>query len=417
MASDPQVGLGERTPKRFRHGTHRLVAPAETVTRVRRLMPVLGITRVANVTGLDRIGIPVVMVCRPNSRSLAVCQGKGLDLAAAEASGLMEAVEHYHAERITLPVKLASYNDLRFRHQIADLAELPRVAVSSFHPDLRLLWIESRDLATGAPVWVPYELVHLNLTLPLPPASGCFPLSSNGLGSGNHRLEATCHGICEVVERDAVTLWIAGGEERRRRTRIDPDSVDDPACRELLARYERADVLVAAWEITSDVGVPAYRCAIFDRAPEPLGPVYGAAGMGCHPTRQVALYRALTEAAQSRLTIISGARDDIGRHDYTKQMDPDAAAAARVELERQAPQRRFHDAPSWESETFEEDLAWLLERLSAAGFPRVLAVDLTQEGLELPVVRVVIPGLEALAWQPGYIPGPRLRALADGEES
>lgn len=72
---------------------NRSVPPAETVARVRRFMPAFGITRIANVTGLDTIGIPVVMVCRPNSRSISVSQGKGPDLDAARASGLMESVE------------------------------------------------------------------------------------------------------------------------------------------------------------------------------------------------------------------------------------------------------------------------------------------------------------------------------------
>src|SRR5207244_5110666 len=100
----------------FHSGTHRTIVPEETLRKVRPLMPVMGITRIANVTGLDCIGIPVVMVCRPNSRALAVAQGKGLDLDAAKASGLMESVEAYHAERITLPLKLASQEELRYTH-------------------------------------------------------------------------------------------------------------------------------------------------------------------------------------------------------------------------------------------------------------------------------------------------------------
>ncbi|KYF86628.1 hypothetical protein BE20_00300 [Sorangium cellulosum] len=109
---DPST-LGSPAPKGYLAGTHRQVPPEETLRRVRRLMPVMGITRIANVTGLDNIGIPVVMVCRPNSRSLSVSQGKGLDLPTAQASGLMESVEAYHAERIDLPLKLASYEELR----------------------------------------------------------------------------------------------------------------------------------------------------------------------------------------------------------------------------------------------------------------------------------------------------------------
>ena len=72
----------------------------------------MGITRIAVLTGLDSIGIPVVAAVRPNSRSIAVHQGKGATLAAAKASAVMEAVETYHAENITLPLRLASFDEL-----------------------------------------------------------------------------------------------------------------------------------------------------------------------------------------------------------------------------------------------------------------------------------------------------------------
>ncbi len=60
-------------------------------------------------------------------------------------------------------------------------------------------------------VWLPYELVHANYTLPLPTGSGCFPASTNGLASGNHMLEAICHGLAEVIERDStLEIFIEG---------------------------------------------------------------------------------------------------------------------------------------------------------------------------------------------------------------
>jgi ribosomal protein S12 methylthiotransferase accessory factor YcaO len=46
----------------------------------------MGITRLGNITGLDRIGIPVAIAVRPNSRSVSVSQGKGLELPQALAS-------------------------------------------------------------------------------------------------------------------------------------------------------------------------------------------------------------------------------------------------------------------------------------------------------------------------------------------
>ena len=89
--------------KRYTTGTHRVFAPEETLERMRPHWRKLGVTRFADVTGLDRIGIPVIMAIRPNSRSVAVSQGKGVHLAAAKASALMETVETWHAERISAP--------------------------------------------------------------------------------------------------------------------------------------------------------------------------------------------------------------------------------------------------------------------------------------------------------------------------
>ena len=406
-----------RAPKHFRAGTHRLVPPEETLARVRPLMPLMGITRIANVTGLDTLGLPVVMVYRPNTRSLAVSPGKGLDLVSAKVSGLMESVEGYHAEHIHLPLTLASHAELRFSHPLVDLAGLPRLSTSLFHERLRLLWVEGREWMEGRPVWVPFELVHTCFTLPLPTGSGAFLMSSNGLASGNHVLEAASHGLCELVERDATTLWHLGDEETRRRTRLDLGTVDDPACRETLERYARAGVEVAVWETTTDVGLPAFLCRIAEREPEPLRPLPVTQGMGCHPSRRVALLRALTEAAQSRLTIISGARDDTGARRYERVRDLDHTARTLAHLRAEPPVRRFQDIPTFEGDSFDEDLAWALQRLRAVGLNQVVVVELTKRELGLPVVRVIIPGLEPMHDIPGYTPGARARRLGEARRA
>jgi ribosomal protein S12 methylthiotransferase accessory factor len=401
-------------PKGYRRGTHRLCAPEETVERVRRFMPMMGITRVANVTGLDVLGIPVVMVCRPNSRSLAVSQGKGLDLASAKASGLMESVESYHAERVTLPIKLGSHTDLRLTHPLVDVDLLPRLTVSAYRRDAQILWIEGVDLVRDGPCWVPYEMVHTNFTLPLPTGSGSFFMSSNGLASGNHLLEAASHGICEVVERDATSLWHMLDEDARRQTRIHLDSVDDPGCREVLERCERAGVAVAVWDTTSDIGIPAFLCTLVERDPSPLRPLYPTSGMGCHPAREVALLRALTEAAQARLTLIAGSRDDVARRRYTESQDLDSVSAVQARVRTDQPMRAFSDVPTSHGETFDDDVQWEIQGLRMAGIESVVVVDLSKPELDIPVVRVIIPGLEALHDAPGYVPGPRARRRLEG---
>ena len=396
-------------PKRFLSGTHRLVSPDATVARVSPLLPIMGITRVADVTGLDTLGVPVVMVTRPAARSLSVSPGKGLTMAAAQASGLMESIEHWHAEHIQLPLKLGTVNELRFRHRLVDVSGLPRLSVSAFHDDLRLFWITGLDLATGAPTWVPFEIVHTDYSLPLLVGTGSFVMSSSGLASGNHPLEAISYGICELVERDAATLWQMSSEHHRRKARIDLATVDDPGCREVLDRFERAGVKALVWEITSDIGIPAFSCSIVDGEPNPHRPIAPMGGHGCHPARGVALLRALTEAAQSRLTVITGARDDVRVH--RSRPDDDLRAARRFleEHEGEPALRHFHDAPDHPGATLDEDVAWELERLRAAGLHQIVAVDLTRPELGIPVVRMVIPGLEPPHDVTGYTPGPRAR--------
>jgi len=388
----------------------RALSAVEALARVRPLFGPVGITRVANVTGLDCVGIPVVAVCRPNSRSLSVSQGKGLTLEAARASGVMEAIELYHAERIALPLKLGSWNDFRFSHGLAAVERLPRTCASDFCAEKPILWIEGSDLLGSRPLWVPYEVVHQNYTLPFPTGTGCFVMSSNGLASGCTKAEALSHGLCEVIERDAKTLWRSRTVEEQEQVRVDLDTVRDDGCRRLLDCYERADVVVGCWEITSDIGVAAFLCVVQDREPSPLRRLGPIEGMGCHPIPEIALGRALTEAAQGRLTLIAGSRDDNTRDRYSESREQSLAQRAHERLK--APGRRgFQQAPSFDGETSEADVAFLLHKLQSAGFSQAIAVDLTKPELGVPVVRIVVPGLEPYHNIPGYVPGARARAI------
>ena len=354
----------------------------------------MGITRVADITGLDVIGLPVITVCRPDSRSVTVSLGKGLDPAAARASGVMESIEGFMAERITRPLVLGSVNDLRSSHPLVDVDLLPRTAASAYHPDAPLLWIEGRELLTGTPRWVPYEMVHTAYTLPRPTGTGCFIATSNGLASGNHLLEAISHAICETVERDAATLHSVRAPQDAASRLIDLRTVDDPGCLEALGRLDRADMSVAIWDITSDVGIPAFISRIAERRQPPAVSAYDAEGMGCHPDRNVALLRALTEAAQSRLGNISGGRDDPSgwEHAYGAAAE-EAPPGPEQDLSGEAA-RDFTAVPVFDGGSFDADVAWELAALRSAGISEVVAVDLTHEDFGIPVVRVIVPGLE-----------------------
>ena len=410
FAGDP--AMAEQPLKVHTTGTHRIAAPEQTLARAAPFLPVMGITRVANVTGLDSVGIPVVMVTRPNSRSISVAQGKGVTLAAAKASGVMESIESYHAERIALPLKYASYDEMRWTHRVVDVARLPRLSTSAFTPHTPMLWIEGDDLLAGGRKWVPFETVHLNFTLPMPPGSGCFLSGSNGLASGNSLAEATAHAMTEMVERDAATLWRLASPEAQAETRIDPATVADPVCRSLLDRFDDAGVEAGLWDITSDIGLPAFLCRIATREDAPQHSIRPAMGMGCHAARDVALSRALTEAAQSRLTFIAGARDDMPRSEYERHLDPAGHARWKALITEGAGRRDFAAVPSLAGRTIEEDLAAQLDRLRAVGIEEAVAVDLTKPEFGIAVVRMVVPGLEGLDSSPDYLMGARARAVA-----
>ena len=105
--------------------THRAVPPAETLARIRPLLPQMGITRIANVTGLDVIGIPVAQAIRPNAKGLSISQGKGADLDCARVSAAMESVEGYHGEQTAGPLRMASYREMRRSSPVADPYRLP----------------------------------------------------------------------------------------------------------------------------------------------------------------------------------------------------------------------------------------------------------------------------------------------------
>jgi YcaO-like protein with predicted kinase domain len=420
------IDLRGRTPKGFRVGTHRVIPPAETLARLRPHLEEYSITRLANVTELDEIGIPVVLAIRPNARSLSVAQGKGVDLAAAKVSALMESIEQHHAEHDRLDVRWRSHAELQAAHEpVVDPDLLPRLEAggdaatgaraeagrTSFDRHRKILWTLAHGLANDFRCWVPHELVHLDFTLPLPPGSGHFLGGSNGLASGNHPLEAAVHGLTELVERDALALLYRRGAAEQQRRRIDPAGITDEVGRWLLGRFERAGVAVAIWDATSDLGIPTILCDVIDRETNVFRPLGSARGAGCHVDPSVALARALTEAAQSRLTRIAGSRDDLqGAHvEAHRSAAKIAADRARI-LAPVGEGTRLHPAIS-PFATFEDELGYLLHRIEGAGAGPALVVDLSPPARPFSVLRVIVPGLEGSSDNPGYRPGRRARAL------
>jgi YcaO-like protein with predicted kinase domain len=367
----------------------------------------MGITRLGNVTGLDRIGIPVVVAVRPNSRSVSASQGKGLDLVQAMTSALMEAAEGFHAEEVGQGQR-ATYRELAADRCVIDPVTLCTTG-RPFDVDAEISWLEGYDLLRQEPCWVPGEIVHTDYTQPL---DGYFLAGSNGLASGNHPVEAISSAICELIERDAVAVWGALGVRAKAQRALDIASIEDPDCRALLAKYDKAGIAVRLWNVTTDIGIAAVLCDIHDPSGDEPRRLRRFHGAGCHPDRAVALARALTEAAQTRLTYITGIRDDLLPSEYEEPPTADIVDALLDALRQENAPHSFREVRTFAADCLSQDLHWELERLQSVGFPRVVTVNLTRADFNIPVVRVVIPGLEGDIKHPHYVPGARARRAA-----
>ena len=397
--------------KFFTASTHRSRPPEETLAAYAPLMPRLGITRLANITGLDCIGIPVVIAVRPGSRGLATSQGKGVDLVSAKVSALMESIETWHAERVVTVTRVDTLDELRREGRVIEVAELPLHSGKRVQPGTPISWVLGYELMTDEPRWVPRDSVICDFST-VEVRRSTFLRTTNGLASGNQILEATAHGLCELIERDAVTLHNYSGRVRKAERLLDLGTVEDACCRSVLQRLEAAGVDVAVWDCTSDVGVPVLSALIVDSPAAQRWPARGPfRGYGCHPSRNIALLRALTEAVQSRLTYVSGSRDDLFRERFRalQRIGENAVVAGHV---RTAGTRKFQVVPDIQHSTFNRDLDDMLARLRTVGIREVAIFDLTRQDIGVPVVKVLAPGLENnIHRDPNYRPGSRaLRA-------
>lgn len=385
-----------------------------TVALARRLMPALGISRVTDITRLDRLGLPVAACIRPRGLTLRVHAGKGLRLDDARAGALMEAIEYAVAERASAggaetSLTLAQWA-AQLPHGLAPEDFAPRID-AALAPRRRIGLVRCEELGRRRGLLLPAEIALMPKACPAPVA--LFGASTNGLAAGNTLEEATLHGLLEVLERDARALNSApAGSARLANERLPPPFAA------WAAAWREAGIELIVRRLPNDFDLPCFEAHLW----EPASPdVNLAAGAGLHPDRKVALGRAISEAAQSRLSVIHGGRDDItgfyakyrladqsARHDAEQRLVGALAGGGRT--------IDFADVPDFDVRSVRGTLAWLRARLAERGFPCVLRRRMRPPGLDLlgfEVVKVVVPRCEALLGA-AVCMGPRLRARVLG---
>jgi ribosomal protein S12 methylthiotransferase accessory factor len=313
---------------------------------------------------------------------------------AARVSAAMESVENWHGETIDRPVRIADWESMKREAAAVDPESLNYYRDSPPRPDLAIPWIEAFDLISESYCWVPYESVSTDYVVKSDGSfRSTFVQSSNGLAGGNHVLEAIDHALSELIERHAISRDMARIRSFDPAIRIDPASIHNPACRDVLRRIEAAGVRTAIFSLPSGFGVPVFACSIMQvdesvrwRSLPPFN------GYGCHLEPAVALLRALTEAVQSRVTYIAGSRDDISLAEYGRSGNPDDLRIYRSLFEREVT-GMFSENVIHAHSSFEEDVQHLLRVLVSHGYHQALVTDLRKPGVDVPVVKVVVPGL------------------------
>jgi ribosomal protein S12 methylthiotransferase accessory factor len=391
------------TPSSWFEYGERNTPAALTVERLRPHLASLGITRLACQTGLDRIGIPCFSAIRPAGLTLSVSQGKGRDDAGAMASALMEAAEFAIAERSEVPARLAAADALRLAGEsYYDAARLlPADRPLSTGASIR--WLRGSTWPRNETIWIPRDALTIGEEAADLPEVG---RSTNGLASGNTTEEALFHAICELVERDATSLWSLLPDAARLATEFPIETVDDAVIRAFGKQIQDADLELRLFDQTTNLGVPCVMAVISERASDNARLFDIAAGYGCHPTGTRAIGRAITEAAQTRITNIAGGRDDFLPAEYFEQADESIAF-----LEHRGPGQA--QAPVWLPP--DTPLPQLLEQLAERIGPTAEIVwsELGGAPYGISVVRALSAVLEDRETNVNWSPGRRaLEVLA-----
>lgn len=283
-------------------GTHRARIPEESWSIIQPLLTRYGVTRVADITRFDTLGIPVMLAIRPLARTFTISHGKGHTRLLARLSAVMESVELWHAENACPPpaIRNTGAEDLRLPYELGELQQYRGSLLSEKAP---LDWIEASTVAADASYPVPRQYVQLGAEIADTWSPPMLRPSSNGLASGNNFAEAALHALYEIVERDSVaSLGSAPAEDREY---LDLATVDDAGVSDLLGMIRRAGMHVEVTVVTGRWPLSTFVAYLWD------GSNRISAGSGVHSDPAIGLSRALTEAAQSRLVAITGAHDDL----------------------------------------------------------------------------------------------------------
>ena len=387
-ADPPSVAAFVAGDGRPKHpGTHRLLPSETLLQRAWHDARLVGVTRLADLTALEPLGSYSYSSTRPwaDDGDITVTGGKGSSRAGARVGALLEAMER---------AALSCRGRTLLQGTIDELAQTAKVLhPHALVPELGCTWEEPqplawwpmRDLATAETILVPASAVFF----PPPPGPRLFPSSSGGTAVGATLGEATLYALLEVMERDlaAYARWFRDGRP------LDLATVTEPSLRARIDAVRAGGLDVHCWVVFNEYPLPLFYVVVDDPATDDA--THLSAGQATHPCPNEALGAALGEAVYSRLTRVSGGREDLAR-------EAEELAGVDVHTMRQHALQwtggdplRLSDLPDRSGPTIEDDLRYVLDAFASAGLRRVLVADISVRDGLFHAVRAVVPGVES----------------------
>jgi len=380
----------------YLEGTQRVYDEATTLENTKDQIKKIGVTRIADITNLDRLGIPIFSAIRPSAApgAISIYSGKGSTDQRARISAIMESFERCLAERpgvnanieggISAPALVESYATAKENCNVLDPSSL--LLSQPFNPGSLIEWVGAYDLMNGEEIFVSANAVYHPYDSP-GQCQKLFLSNTNGLASGNVLEEAILHGLLEVIERDAIST----AQFTRNLGKEIVLTEEDGYLYELARNFKDSGINLKIWLVPTDTGIPTIIAATDDvKLKDPALLVMGA---GSHLKPEIAIARAITEAAQSRVVQIQGAREDTDREGFIRSVGYDRMKRLNWFWFEEGEKISLSEVKDLSRNSPAENIDVILEQLKGLA-EKVLVIDLSREEVAVPVVRVIIPGFE-----------------------
>lgn len=405
------------------YGTSRIQPVEKTLDKVYPMITELGISRLADITNMDRLRIPNYSAVLPGTEDyIWVYSGKGPTKNHAKASAIMESIERFSALQRNYTNKLiqGSYEELSKSYNILKYDEVIEPLSFSLDPKMIMDYCMGYDLLNDKDILVPASLVIFRFVPRSPSVNPYAFYHTNGLASGNVMEEAICHALCEVIERDSTSIaelitsafqfhilktmensFIQKGVKVRTIESkkfiddngifpdVDLNGMKNEHIQDLIKRFNECQISLNIKNITSNLEIPTFIASSVEWINHDYG--YLVEGHGTHPDSRIALMRAITEVSQSRAANIQGSRDDLRKMKYDVEDSDDKRS---WQFMKSTFDVKFSEIKSFYNEDILDDIQLILKIFKEKGLTKSIIVNLTNPKFNIPVVRAIVPGLE-----------------------